>query len=151
MPTVNNNLNTIGERLFVLRKSKNLSMQELASQLLIPVLVGKSKEMVKFKAVAQSTINNIEKDINKPTSDIIIAICKFFDVSADWFLTGKEYEPKVEKTSITVSYGERDKSNEDYDMQHYIYEIALSYVQSEEFTNNIAKKVKEEIKKEDSK
>lgn len=89
MSTVNNNLNTIGERLFVLRKSKNLSMQELASQLLIPVSRVDNKDIVRYKAVAQSTINNIEKDINKPTSDIIIAICNFFDVSADWFLTGK--------------------------------------------------------------
>lgn len=150
MTTVNNNLKTIGERLFVLRKSKNLSMQELASQLLIPVFERKNKEMVRFKAVAQSTINNIEKDINKPTSDIIIAICEFFDVSADWFLTGKEYKSKEEKISFTASYGERDKSNEDYDMQHYIYEVAINYVQSKEFIDNIAKKVKEKIKKEDS-
>ncbi|KAF6626978.1 helix-turn-helix transcriptional regulator [Paenibacillus sp. EKM208P] len=141
----NENLNTIGERLFVLRKSVNLTMQELASKLRIPLYDEQNKEILGYKGVAQSTINNIEKDINKPNSDIIIAICNFFEVSTDWFLTGKEYEPKKEKISFTA-----DKSNEDYDMQHYIYEIVLSYVQSEEFTDNITKKVKEKIKKEDS-
>ncbi|MDY8023405.1 helix-turn-helix transcriptional regulator [Paenibacillus polymyxa] len=151
MTTVNKEFNSIGERLFFLRKNHDLSMQELASLLRIPIYDEQNKEIISYKAVAQSTINNIEKDINKPTSEIIIAICKFFDVSTDWFLTGKEYKPNKKKISFTESYSEKDKSKEDYDMQHYIYEIALNYVQSEEFTNNIAKKVKEEIKKEDSK
>ncbi|MBE7897214.1 helix-turn-helix domain-containing protein [Paenibacillus polymyxa] len=151
MSTVNNNLNTIGERLFVLRKSKNLSMQELASQLLIPVSRVDNKDIVRYKAVAQSTINNIEKDINKPTSDIIIAICNFFDVSADWFLTGKEYEPrKEEQVKFSASIKLDDNYDEHNDMQRFIYETAINYVQSDEFTEKITKKIKDKIKKEDS-
>ncbi|MBP1308929.1 transcriptional regulator with XRE-family HTH domain [Paenibacillus sp. 1182] len=144
MSVIKSDLNTIGERLYFLRRNARLSMQELASKLRIPLYDEENKEIIAYKAVAQSTINNIEKDINRPSSDIIIAICKYFGVSSDWLLTGKEYEPSENQglnSSETMvekkADHEQDKTNPAPDPQylkHLIREELVNFMRSEEFS-----------------
>ncbi|QWU13370.1 DNA-binding transcriptional regulator, XRE-family HTH domain [Paenibacillus sophorae] len=91
---------TLGKRLRTLRKQHNLTMAELATKIYIPVFDDQGKETLDFKQINPSTISNLENDKNKPTSDLIIALAKFFNVSCDWLLTGKEFEPATEEQRI---------------------------------------------------
>ncbi|ADO59696.1 helix-turn-helix domain-containing protein [Paenibacillus polymyxa] len=140
MSVIKSDLNTIGERLYYLRRNAHLSMQELASNLIVPVYGADNKVILYYKAVAQSTINNIEKDINRPSSDIIIAICRYFGVSADWLLTGKEYEPSENQglnSREKKADHEQDKTNSTPDPQYLkkiIREEVLNFMRSEEFS-----------------
>lgn len=68
---------TFSERLKELRKDKNLTQKSLAEK------VGS----------ARRSIQSYELDINKPTSDVLIALADFFDVSVDYLL-GRTDNPK---------------------------------------------------------
>lgn len=65
---------SLNEKLIMLRKEKGLSQRQL------------SKEM----DVSNTTISYIESTRSNPTSDLVAKICKYFNVSADWFLGLKE-------------------------------------------------------------
>ncbi len=67
-------MNTLGERLKYLRKENNLKQQDIASA----------------TGIARSNISKIESDILSPTSNTIIALANYFDVSTDWLLLGRE-------------------------------------------------------------
>lgn len=69
-------METIGERIKYLRTTKNVSLQELAD------VIGKSK----------SNIHGYENNSYEPSAQTIIALCKFFDISSDWLLLGKEFQ-----------------------------------------------------------
>lgn len=65
-------MNTIGERIKSLRVERGLSAQALGD------IVGRSK----------SNISGYETGKYDPSASTIIALCKYFGVSADWLLTG---------------------------------------------------------------
>lgn len=60
----------IGEKIFELRKSYNISQQKLAKEI----------------GVSQKAIDFWEKGINEPKATYILNIAKFFDVSCDYLL-----------------------------------------------------------------
>ncbi len=64
----------IGTRIKTLRKNKGLNQTELAE------IVG----------LSYTAISAVETNRNEPTSDLIIKLSSFFEVSADYLLTGKE-------------------------------------------------------------
>lgn len=84
-------LKTIGQRVRHLRQQKEISMDELAKSIRIPVMDG---ELTMHRSTTSATISNIENDKNNPSAEIIIALSNFFKVSTDWILTGKEFEHK---------------------------------------------------------
>ena len=59
-----------GERLKALRKSRNLTLQQVGD------VVSSTK----------STIGNLEHGRKKPSIDIVIALADFFEVSTDYLL-----------------------------------------------------------------
>ncbi|BFH11387.1 helix-turn-helix domain-containing protein [Paenibacillus melissococcoides] len=66
-------METIGKRLRFLRDKHQLTQEKMAE------LIGKKK----------GNISNYESDNYEPSAQTIIAICKIFNVSADWLLFGK--------------------------------------------------------------
>lgn len=73
----------IGEKIYNLRKKKNLSQEDLASIL----------------NVSRQTISKWETGESNPELDKIVPICNFFEISTDEFLKGKDivYERKLLK------------------------------------------------------
>ena len=73
----------IGEKIYNLRKKKNLSQEDLASVL----------------NVSRQTISKWETGESNPDIDKIVPLCNFFEISTDEFLKGKDivYERKLNK------------------------------------------------------
>lgn len=66
-------MNSLGERLKFLRKSRNLTQAELAENI----------------EISRANISKIEKNEISPLAKNIVHICTFFNVSTDWLLLGK--------------------------------------------------------------
>lgn len=87
-------MNTIGERIYELRKQSNMSQGELADEL----------------DVSRQTISKWENDSSLPELDKIIRLCEVFDVSSDYILRGvadigeeaEEKEPTVIKEKTVI-------------------------------------------------
>ena len=71
----------IGEKLFELRKGKNLSQEEVAEKL----------------NVTRQTVSKWETNQSTPDFDKIIPICELFEITTEELLTGKKPEEKVEE------------------------------------------------------
>ena len=73
----------IGEKIYNLRKKKNLSQEDLASVL----------------NVSRQTISKWETGESNPDIDKIVPLCNFFEISTDEFLKGRDivYERKLNK------------------------------------------------------
>lgn len=65
----------MNERLKNLRESKNLLQKDVAKEL----------------GITKSAYSNYEQGIRFPTYDILIKICKFYNVSADYLLGLTDY------------------------------------------------------------
>lgn len=63
---------TLGARLLKLRKTSALTLQQLSEQ----------------TNISRSNLYKYEKNMIKPTSDAIIALARFFQVTTDWLLLG---------------------------------------------------------------
>ena len=75
------NLNTLGKRLACLRERSGINQQKLSDA----------------TGISRSNLSKYEQDKVKPTSDAIVSLCEFYDVSADWLLRGIEVQTqKVE-------------------------------------------------------
>ncbi|MCI8310064.1 MAG: helix-turn-helix transcriptional regulator [Clostridia bacterium] len=66
----------IGEKLFELRKSKNLSQEEVAEKL----------------NVTRQTVSKWETNQSTPDFDKILPLCELFEISTEELLTGKKPE-----------------------------------------------------------
>lgn len=73
----------IGEKIYNLRKKKNMSQEDLASIL----------------NVSRQTISKWETGESNPDIDKIVPLCNFFEISTDEFLKGRDitYERKITK------------------------------------------------------
>ncbi len=71
----------IGEKLFELRKGKNLSQEEVAEKL----------------NVTRQTVSKWETNQSTPDFDKIMPICELFEITTEELLTGKKPEEKVEE------------------------------------------------------
>lgn len=67
-------MSLFGKQIKLLRKQKKLNQADLAE------IIG----------LSQSYYSKLEKQEHEPTADIVILTSEFFNVSADWLLTGKE-------------------------------------------------------------
>jgi transcriptional regulator with XRE-family HTH domain len=65
---------TIGQRLLFLRRHKSLSLNELSEAI----------------GISRSNLNRYERDLSRPTAEYIGKICKYYKVSADYLLFGKD-------------------------------------------------------------
>jgi transcriptional regulator with XRE-family HTH domain len=88
---------TIGERLYKLRKDKNISQEELANEL----------------NVSRQTISKWETEESSPDFDKIIPLCEYFGITSDELLSGKEniieankeQNTKIFARNIAISVG----------------------------------------------
>lgn len=69
----------IGEKLYELRKEKNLSQEEVADKL----------------NVTRQTVSKWETNQSTPDFDKIVPICELFEISTEELLTGKKEEEKI--------------------------------------------------------
>ena len=90
----------IGEKLYELRKEKNLSQEEVAEKL----------------NVSRQTVSKWETNQTTPDFDKIIPLCELFEISTEELLTGKkkeerieikqEYKPQLTKEEVKVKTAE---------------------------------------------
>lgn len=81
----------IGEKLYELRKEKNLSQEEVADKL----------------NVTRQTISKWETNQSTPDFDKIIPICELFEISTEELLTGKKQDENA--TSIVRDYQKEEE------------------------------------------
>lgn len=74
-------LHTLGERIRYLRTERGLSMAALG----------------KYIDASSSNISDWENDKTSPSSKALLSLSQYFNVSADWILTGKEYATITER------------------------------------------------------
>ncbi len=67
-------MDTIGKKIYKLRKSKHITQEELSFQL----------------DVSRQTIHNWEAGTMLPSTENIISLCSFFSVNSDYFFNDKE-------------------------------------------------------------
>lgn len=84
-------MNTTGKIIRKLRMGRGLSQEELAFQL----------------GVARQTVSNWENDIKMPTTENIVVLIDFFNVSADYFLCSKN------NNEINVTEKNLNKTNDE--------------------------------------
>ena len=75
---------SLGERLYNLRKNKNLSQEEVADKL----------------NVTRQTVSKWETDESKPDFDKIIPICELFEINSKELLTGEKELTKDETRTL---------------------------------------------------
>lgn len=83
----------IGEKLFELRKSKNLSQEEVAEKL----------------NVTRQTVSKWETNQSTPDFDKIVPLCELFEISTDELLRGKKSESQ-EENDITILEKQEDNT-----------------------------------------
>lgn len=85
----------IGEKLFELRKNKNLSQEEVAEKL----------------NVTRQTVSKWETNQSTPDFDKIIPLCELFEISTDELLRGKKEESLKEEKDTNI-LDEQEEKNE---------------------------------------
>ncbi len=104
----------IGEKLFELRKEKNLSQEDVAEKL----------------NVTRQTVSKWETNQSTPDFDKILPLCELFEIGTEELLTGKKPEEKVkqeEKFEKTLTKQEvRKKSAEVVSTSVFIYIVAIA-------------------------
>ena len=95
-------MENLGDRIKSLRESMNMTQQDLGN---IAELHG-------------SNIGRIEKGKVFPTSDVLLKIAKYFNVSCDWLLTGLETQTRIcdnaDEFNLIYSYrklSQKDKAD----------------------------------------
>jgi transcriptional regulator with XRE-family HTH domain len=72
---------TLGLKLYYLRtREKKVTQSTLAREL----------------SIRQATISNLEQDMSKPGLDLLVSLCRYFDVTPTWLLDDKtHFEPQL--------------------------------------------------------
>lgn len=86
----------IGEKLFELRKEKNLSQEEVAEKL----------------NVTRQTVSKWETNQSTPDFDKIIPLCELFGIGAEELLTGKKPQETKEEKEQTMTEEVQPEKNE---------------------------------------
>ena len=110
----------IGEKLFELRKSKNLSQEEVADKL----------------NVTRQTVSKWETNQSTPDFDKILPICELFGITPEELLTGKKKETNNLQQEEQTNYKEhiptrqeiRRKSAEVVSVSIFIYIVAVAFI-----------------------
>lgn len=103
----------IGEKLFELRKAKNLSQEEVADKL----------------NVTRQTVSKWETNQSTPDFDKIVPLCELFEIGTEELLTGKKAEEssKEEPEKILTREEIRRKSAEVVSSSVLIYILAVAF------------------------
>ena len=88
---------TISQRIFQLLKSKGRMQKELAA----------------YTGISTAAISDWKTHGTNPSSDKIVAIAEFLDVSPEYLLTGKESEKNLSENEIEVLHIYRKFSDRD--------------------------------------
>ena len=105
---------SIGQKLLDLRKSKQLSQEEVANRL----------------NVTRQTVSKWETDQSMPDFDKIIPICELYEISADELLSGTKHE-NVEKEEQKENKPEdfkREKRAKGIGISVLIYFVAVAWI-----------------------
>ncbi len=86
------NTHKIGDRIKYLREKAGLNQTELAN----------------FLNVKPSAISNIENNKNSISLDLLVKVCKFFNVSSDFILSLDDYKLKTTSEIIDININEKN-------------------------------------------
>lgn len=110
----------LGERLFTLRKSKNLTQDDVAEKL----------------KVTRQTISKWETNQSTPDFDKIVPLCELFKIGVEELLTGKKPEEKSEnqnnlekhKETVLTKQEVKEKSAKIVSSSIFIYIAAVAFL-----------------------
>ena len=104
----------LGERLFELRKAKNLTQDDMAEKL----------------NVTRQTVSKWETNQSTPDFDKIIPLCELFEIGVEELLTGKKPEEKQEKEEEKVLTRQevKERSAKIVSGSVFIYIAAVAFV-----------------------
>ena len=84
----------LGERLFELRKAKNLTQDDVAEKL----------------NVSRQTVSKWETDQSTPDFDKIVPLCELFEIGVDELLTGKKPVEEKKQENVLTKQEVKEKS-----------------------------------------
>lgn len=108
-------MESLGERIARLRKSKGLSQRKLM-------------ETLKFE-----NLSKYEKDIRKPNYEILNSLATFFNVSTDYLLNGENINPEPIQNIITAA----ENINQDFELTEREQKLIESFRHLEDFDKDI--------------
>lgn len=100
----------LGERLFELRKAKNLTQDDMAEKL----------------NVTRQTVSKWETNQSTPDFDKIMPLCELFEIGVEELLTGKKQEQKEEK--VLTRQEVKERSAKIVSGSVFIYIAAVAFV-----------------------
>lgn len=102
----------LGEKLYELRKSKNLSQEEVAEKL----------------SVTRQTVSKWETNQSTPDFDKIVPLCKLYEISTDELLTGHKYEKKISNIDPDNNIAIKEKRAKAISISVFLYFIAVIWI-----------------------
>lgn len=104
----------LGERLFELRKAKNLTQDDMAEKL----------------NVTRQTVSKWETNQSTPDFDKIMPLCELFEIGVEELLTGKKPEEKQDKKEEKVLTRQevKEKSAKIVSISIFIYIAAVAFL-----------------------
>lgn len=102
----------LGNRLYNLRKEKNLSQEEVAEKL----------------GVTRQTISKWETDQSLPEYDKILPLCKLFHISTDELLTGNKNNTKINQKELEEDKIQKKKTALVVSISIFLYFLAVIWI-----------------------
>lgn len=112
---------SLGERLYELRKSKNLSQEEVADKL----------------NVTRQTVSKWETDESKPDFDKIVPICELYNINSEELLTGKKEEQVKEDSATKEDKELKKKKATAITAAIFLYFVGIVWIIMSEETFNL--------------
>lgn len=102
-------MNNLGERLFELRKAKNLTQDDVAEKL----------------NVSRQTVSKWETDQSTPDFDKIVPLCELFEIGVDELLTGKKPVEEKKQENVLTKQEVKEKSAKVVSSSVFLYFLAI--------------------------
>ena len=99
----------LGERLFELRKAKNLTQDDVAEKL----------------NVSRQTVSKWETDQSTPDFDKIVPLCELFEIGVDELLTGKKPVEEKKQENVQTKQEVKEKSAKVVSSSVFLYFLAI--------------------------
>ena len=99
----------LGERLFELRKAKNLTQDDVAEKL----------------NVSRQTVSKWETDQSTPDFDKIVPLCELFEIGVDELLTGKKPVEEKKQENVLTKQEVKEKSAKVVSSSVFLYFLAI--------------------------
>ena len=99
----------LGERLFELRKAKNLTQDDVAEKL----------------NVSRQTVSKWETDQSTPDFDKIVPLCELFEIGVDELLTGKKPVEEKKQENVITKQEVKEKSAKVVSSSVFLYFLAI--------------------------